>query len=485
MMTISFLRLPSFILSLSVILAIAPPLLAGGKPSTPPSYSASLLQDLKRLHAAGLETDYAYRQVAHLCNNIGPRLTGSPQCEAAVAYVADQLRRLGLKVSQEPLTIPHWIREEESGQLVEYHGRVPGSTQRLVLTALGGSVSTPPDGITTEVVIVESFDHLKSMDKERIQGKIVLFNVPFDRRMALQGKAGAAYEEVVEYRSSGASQAAAKGAVASLIRSIGGSEYRSIHTGLVWYEKDMPRIPAGALSAEDCSLIAHLAAQGPVTMRLVLKTKTFPDAASSNVIADLVGAEEPRKVVLVSGHLDSWDLATGALDDAAGIAMAMEVCHLVKTLGLRPRRTIRFVAFMGEENSAAGAKAYLRNYKEQLADHVAAIEADLGNGHSVGYDAHVSERALRLLLPLLDVTGQSGASLLTRATEPVGSDVARLGRAGIPTIGLQQDARAYFDFHHSPADTFDKVDPTELKMNSAALAALVYAIASMPETLPR
>ncbi|HYG83178.1 MAG TPA: PA domain-containing protein, partial [Pyrinomonadaceae bacterium] len=274
-------------------------------------YSPQLLSELKRLQQAALESDYAYRQTAYLSNNIGPRLSGSLQAQRAVEYVADELRRLGLEVKLEKLMVPHWVRGAETGELVEYPGQAPQTTQKIVLTALGGSVATPAEGLTAEVVVVNDFQELQLLGREKVAGKIVLFNVKFDRQMAAQGYGGDAYGQVAGYRVTGASAAARQGAVASLVRSAGGSQNRLAHTGAMSYAEDAPRIPAAAVSSEDADLIVSLAKEGKVRLHLTLTPRQLPDAVSYNVVADLKGSERPEEVVIVSGHLDSWDLGTG------------------------------------------------------------------------------------------------------------------------------------------------------------------------------
>src|SRR5215470_19014512 len=277
---------------------------SNGSPSpTPPVFSPQTLSELKQLQKAALESDYAYRQVAHLANNIGPRLSGSAQAAKAVEYVAAELKTLGCEVQLEKVMVPHWVRGEETGALVQFPGQALSTTQKIVLCALGGSVATPKNGIEAEVLVVKNFDELKSMAREKIAGKIVLFNYPFDKQMAAEGRGGEAYGEAVVYRSNGPSAAARLGAVACLIRSVGAADYRLPHTGETDYATDAPKIPAGAVTSEDADLIAHLILQGPVRMKLVLTPQTLPDAESANVIGDIKGSEHPEQVVVVSGHL--------------------------------------------------------------------------------------------------------------------------------------------------------------------------------------
>src|SRR5947208_8491742 len=289
--------------------------------STPAVFSAPTLAELKRLQQAALTSDYAYRQVAHLSNNIGPRLSGSTQAAKAVEYVASELKAIGCEVQLEKVTVPHWVRGEETAALVQFPGQAENTTQKIVLCALGASVATPNEGITADVVAVKNFDELKAISRDKVAGKIVLFNYPFDKRIAAEGRGGEAYGEAVVYRSDGPSAAARQGAVACLIRSVGGADYRIPHNGQTKYADDAPKIPAGAVTAEDADLIVDLAKQGAVKMKLTLTPETLPNIESANVIGDIKGSEHPEQVVIVSGHLDSWDLGTGAIDDGAGVAV--------------------------------------------------------------------------------------------------------------------------------------------------------------------
>jgi Zn-dependent M28 family amino/carboxypeptidase len=454
-------------------------------PTPAPSYSPQLVAELRQVQQAALASDYAYDQVAHLCSNIGPRLSGSSQAAAAVEYVANQLRQLGLEVQLEKVMVPHWVRGVETGELVEFEGQAPKTTQKIVLTALGGSLSTPAEGITAEVVVVNNFDELRALGRERVAGKIVLYNARFDKQLAEQGFAFDAYVQAVAYRGTGASEAARLGAVASLVRSVGSADYRLPHTGALRYLDDVPRIPAGAAAAEDADLMAYLAAQGRLRMHLTLTPQTLADAESYNVIADLKGSEHPEQVVIVSGHLDSWDLGTGAIDDASGVAVAMQTANLIKQLRLKPKRTIRVIAWMNEENGLRGGLAYAKDFAAQITNHLAAIESDSGPGHPTGISGHASNPAIEMLRPLAQILQSQGAGILRPAQTAQGADVSPLDAAGVPTWAPLQDVRKYFDYHHTAADTLDKVNRRELAENAAVIAALAYTIASLPEALPR
>jgi hypothetical protein len=360
----------------------------------------------------------------------------------------------------------------------------PGTTQKIVLTALGGSVATPRDGLTAEVVVVNNFDELHALGRERVAGKMVLFNEKFDQRLADNGWAGPAYGQAVLYRGQGATEAGRLGAVAALVRSVGGATYRLPHTGALRYSADVPKIPSAAVSAEDADLLAHLTSEGRVRMHLVLTPETLPDAVSYNVVADLKGSEHPEQIVVVSGHLDSWDLGTGALDDGAGCVMAMQAVQLLKQLHLRPKRTIRVVLWMNEENGLMGARTYATDHKNEMLNHFAAIEADIGSGRPMGFYASGKPEILVLLQPLATILQAQGAGI-TQLVGETGADIGQLGDAGVPTFAPIQDTRTYFNYHHTAADTLDKVDPKDLQENCAVVTALTHTLANMPQALPR
>lgn len=451
---------------------------------TPIQFSAQTLGELKQLQQAALKSDYAYRQVAHLSNNIGPRLSGSVQAQKAVEYVADELKALGLEVRLEKVMVPHWVRGEETAALVEFPGMAANTTQKIVLTALGGSVATPADGITAEVVAVKNFDELQSLGREKVAGKIVVFNHAYDKAMAAQGRAGDAYGEAVVYRSDAPSAAARLGAVASLIRSVGSADFRLPHTGAMKYADDAPKIPAGAMTAEDAELVAALCAQGPVRMRLLMTPQDLPEVESFNVVGDLKGSANPEQVVIVSGHLDSWDLGTGAIDDGAGVAVSMQVANLVKQLKLRPKRTIRVVAWMNEENGLHGGKTYATEHAAELAQHIGAVETDGGAGHPLGINIRGRKEVAEMLAPVAKILSENGAGLLS-LVEHTGADIGPMEPAGVPTFHPIQDNRTYFHYHHTAADTLDKIVPQELAENAAVNVVLAYALANSEQPIPR
>jgi Zn-dependent M28 family amino/carboxypeptidase len=451
---------------------------------TPAVFSPQTLADLKRLQDAALASDYDYRQVARLSNNLGPRLTGSAQAAKAVDYVASELKALGCEVQLEKVMVPHWVRGEETAALVQFPGQAPGTTQKIVLCALGASVATQPSGIEADVIAVRNFDEFKSLPRDKVAGKIVLFNYPFDKQMAAEGRGGEAYSEAVVYRSDGPSTAARQGAVACLIRSVGGADFRLPHTGETNYANDAPKIPAGAVTSEDADLIANLVRQGPVRMKLVLTPQTLPDVESANVIADIKGSEHPEQMVVVSGHLDSWDLGTGAIDDAAGVAVSMEAANLIQKLHLKPKRTIRVIAWMNEENGSAGSKEYAKDYEKEWMNHFAAVETDSGADHPLGINIKGKPEVKKMFAPVAEILQTSGAGMLS-LVEHCGADIAPMEKAGVPAFSPIQDSRFYFNYHHTAADTLDKIVPKDLAQTSAVVAVLAYALANMEQPLPR
>lgn len=450
-------------------------------PAQPQNFPPELIQQLEAIKKAALADDYAYRQVAHLTENIGGRLAGSPQAKAAVEYVAGELRQLGLEVQLEEVKVPHWVRGAETAELIEYPGQPANAKQKIVLTALGGSTASPAEGVSADMVVVNNFEELKALGREKVAGKIVLFNEPFDKQKSAAGLAFMAYGEAVRYRGAGPKAAADLGAVAVLVRSVGDRDYRLPHTGF----SAPAGIPAGAVAAEDAELIAHLAAEGNVRMHLTLTPQKLPDVTSYNVIGDLKGSEYPEQVVVVSGHLDSWDIGTGAIDDGAGVAVAMEAPEILQKLHLRPKRTLRVIAWMDEETGGSGSQAYTKDHASDFHNYVAAIESDAGAAHPLGFDIRMNPKAAELLRPATDVLQSFGANVLQPTSYPPGADIAAMSETSVPALGLMQDGRTYFHYHHSPADTLDKIVPSELRENAAAMAVMGFALASMKDPLPR
>jgi carboxypeptidase Q len=446
------------------------------------AWTTDQLATMSRLRDAALSDPYALNELRHLTDNIGPRLSGSPQAQAAVDYVAGEMRALGAEVQLEKTTVPHWVRGAETGALTAWPGATSGTTQKIVLTALGGSVATAPDGLTTEVVVVNNFDEAHKLPPGAVKGKILLFNEIFDKRLAAQGNGGAAYGHAVLYRGAGPSVAASLGAAAVLVRSVGGADFRLPHTGATFYAPGVAKIPAAAVTAEDADLLANLAKQGPVTMHLILTPETLPPAPSYNVIADWKGSEHPEQVVVVSGHLDSWDLGTGAIDDGAGIVVSMQAIHLLQMLGIHPKRTVRFIAWMDEEQGGSGAQTYAKEHAADLPNHIGALESDLGADHPHGVTYAGNAALGDYLRPVAEVLDAFGASTLTHGEE-AGEDVGFL--TAVPGFTPTQDSRFYFNYHHTAADTFDKVNPQLLGENAAVMVVVAYALADAATPAPR
>ena len=454
--------------------------MGGGKSA----WTSDQLSVMAQLRDAAMQDPYALDQLRHLTNNIGPRLSGSPQAQQAVDYVADQMRALGAEVTLEKAAVPHWVRGAETGELTAWPGQTPGTTQKIVLTALGGSVATPAEGITAPVVVVDDWQQLRALPDGAVKGKILLLNHKFDKELAATGNGGQAYGYAVMYRGAGPVVAASVGAVAVLVRSVGGADYRLPHTGMTAYTDKAPRIPAAAVTAEDADLLKDLASQGPVTLHLTLTPQTLPDATGYNVIADWKGTEHPEQLVIVSGHLDSWDLGTGAIDDGAGVVVSMQAVHLLSKLGIHPRRTVRFVAWMSEEEGSMGAAAYVADHAADMANHVGAIESDLGADHPTGIYYAGKSTLGGWLHPVANLLEPVGAETLEPSPE-TGEDIAGLTNGGVPSFAPIQDSRFYFNYHHTAADTLDKVDPKHLNQNAAVMTVLAYALADSAQLAPR
>lgn len=421
-----------------------------------------------------LANSQGYDTLAHLTDEIGPRLSGSSNAAEAVRWTTAQFRAWGIDVRNERVMVPHWVRGVERGKLVSHRD------QPLVLTALGGSVATPAAGITADVIEVSAFDELEKLGREKIRGKIVYYNNPMDMALIESGHVFEAYGKAVAFRGIGASRAAEYGAVAAVIRSVASASLRSPHTGSLRYDEKQPKIPAAALSTEDAELVHRLLAKGQrVRMHLVLTPRTLPDAPSANVIAEIRGSERPEEIVLIGGHLDSWDLGTGAIDNGSGCAMVMETMRVLKELGIRPKRTIRAVLFMNEENGLRGGRGYFEAAakREEVQRHVAAIETDAGAAPPTGFTSTLEGKSLEALTRRAAVLNRI-APMTFASSKHTGADTSPLIDAGVVGYGLRPDPRHYFDFHHSAADTLDKVDPKALAQNTAAIAGLAYLLAS-------
>lgn len=438
-----------------------------------------------QLIAAARDSDWALRRLEDLTDLVGPRLSGSAGAAAAVEQLATLLRELGLGVQLEPVRVPHWERGIEQAELVDYARHPAGLRQSVVLTALGGSGATPAEGIIAPVLVVHDFEELER-ESARVRGAVVLFDVPFPPGLVAHGQAGAAYGATIGYRLFGPARAAALGAQAALVRSLGSADYRLPHTGVTLFPDTQRPIPAAALSSEDAQRIVRLSRRGqPVRLHLTLTPRQLPDVDSFNVVADLPGSDPQAGIVLVSGHLDSWDLAQGAIDDGAGVMAALGAVELIHRLGLHPRRTVRFVAWMNEENGSRGAQAYLAQHRDELGKHVAVIESDFGAGHPTGIITNLPAAARATLAPLMAALQPGGQGKLLQLQEALGSDLDGLERAGTPAFEPQVDGQHYFDLHHTAADTFDKVDPADFQAQVGVMAALACFLADLPGELPR
>jgi carboxypeptidase Q len=433
-----------------------------------------------RIIEAALKDEGSWVKLEYLCDRIGHRLSGSEALERAVAWAADEMRADGLEnVRLQPVMVPRWVRGQESAEMLEPMQRP------LAMLGLGGSVGTPPEGITAPVVAVQSFEELKALGRERIEGRIVLYNVPW------QGYGG-----TVVYRSRGDIEAARLGAVAVLLRSLASYSLNSPHTGQMNYVEDVPKIPAAAISVEDAAWMGRLARGGvEVKVRLKMEAKTLPDTDSANVIGEMVGREKPEEIVVIGGHIDSWDVGQGAHDDGAGTVASMQALALLKRLGLRPRRTIRVVLWTNEENGLRGGTTYHEQAKAsgELVSHVAAIEADSGGEPPAGFGLGLpalrgkpeEEAAKQRALELLRRIGKllEGIQAGDIRDGGGGADIGPLMREGVPGLGLRTTGERYFHWHHSHADTLDKVNPEDLRKQVAAMAVMAYVLADMPDRL--
>jgi hypothetical protein len=423
-----------------------------------------------RLIGAALTDEGGWRKLEYLCDRIGHRIAGSASLERAIEWAAAELRRDGLEnVQTPPVQVPHWVRGEESARLV-----APVDAPVFML-GLGGSIATPAEGLTAEVVAVSSYDELEALGADRVQGRIVLYNVPW------QG-----YGRTVEYRNGGAVRASKLGAVASLVRSVTPLSLRDPHTGAMQYDPAVPPIPHAAVSVEDALRIARLIDAGN-TVRLCLKMSagTLPDVDSANVIGELPGRDRPGEIVVLGGHIDSWDVGQGAQDDGCGFVACWQAVVLMKQLGLVPRRTVRLVFWTDEEHGGAGATAYRKWIGDALKDHVAAIEMDSGSERPVGFGCSIAgaaddvmNRALLRAKQIGRLLEGIGAGEMSKGGG--GADIAPLLHEGVPGFGHRTVGQRYFEWHHSQADTLDKIDPRDFRLNVASLAVLAYVLADMP-----
>jgi carboxypeptidase Q len=436
-------------------------------PQTPSPIVARYQEAADRLINAALADSFAYRRLGELVDRFGHRFSGSESLERAIDWILEEMRKDGLdSVRGEPVMVPKWVRGEESVELV-----VPRA-MKLPMLGLGGSIGTPPEGITAEVLVVRSFEDLQARAAEA-RGKIVLFDVPFT-----------GYGQTVVYRATGAIAAARAGAVASLIRSVASYSMRTPHTGAMRYDTAVTRIPHAAISVEDAMMLHRMQERGQrVVVRLRMSAQTLPDAPSRNIVAELRGTERPEEVVVLGGHIDSWDVGQGAMDDGGGVVAAWEAVRLMHRLGLRPRRTVRVVGWTNEENGLRGGNAYRDAHAAELANHVLAIETDAGVFRPIGFGLQGSDSALAVARDVARLLRRVGSDSIARGGG--GSDIGPIMERGVPGMGLSVDGTRYFWFHHSEADTIDKLDPRDMGLSVATLAVMAYVIADMPERLPR
>jgi hypothetical protein len=453
-------------------LAAAMATVALGATSAPGTRAGALHAIAGRLHADETASQGAWKKLALLTDHVGARLSGSPQADKAVVWALQEFARDGFADARaEKVMVPHWERGEGSGTIVS------PVEMPLALLALGLSDGTPPEGITGEVVEADSFDTLKALG-DKARGKIVLVNKPMRR-----APDGSGYGEVAPLRGRGPSQAARQGAVAFLIRSLGTLAARLPHTGATHYDDDAPRIPAAAIAEEDADRIHRLLAAGEtVRVRLTLGCRMLPDAPSANVVAEWRGSKRPDEVVVISGHLDSWDVGAGAEDDGAGVVMAMESLALLKRLDLRPARTVRAVLYMNEENGTRGGHGYADQHAEEMAKHVAALEADSGAGPWLGYSVLSGPGGPATVRDLAQALGDGHE---VKDGGEGGTDIGPMRAAGVPLLGVRFDMTHYFDWHHTMADTLDKIDPGNLAEGVVAMALMGYALADLETPLPR
>jgi len=421
----------------------------------------------ERIIAAATADSAAWRRLAELVDRFGNRLSGSDNLERAIDWALDEMKRDGLQnVRGEPVMVPHWVRGQESVELMSPVRR------RLPMLGLGGSIGTPAGGITAEVLVVSSFDELERRAGEA-KGRIVLFDVPFTN-----------YGQTVQYRRNGAVAAARAGAVASLIRSVTPNSMKTPHTGSMAYDSLVTRIPHAAITVEDAMMLHRMQDRGqrPV-VKVEMGAQTLPDAPSRNTVAEIVGREKPNEVVLLSGHYDSWDVGTGAMDDGGGAVASWEAVRLLQKLGLRPRRTVRVVMWTNEENGLAGGNGYRDAHVNEIDHHVLAVESDAGVFAPRGFGFTGSDSALQIVRWVSALLEPVGADSISRGGG--GADIGPIMARGVPGMGLEVDGTRYFWYHHSDADTIDKLDPADMAKCVAVLAVMAYVVADMEQPLPR
>ena len=419
-----------------------------------------------RLIGEAVSSTFAWQRLAVLTDTIGNRLSGSPALDRAIEWAVAEMKKDGLEnVHTERVMVPKWVRGAESADLVE-PVRHP-----MAMLGLGNSVGTPREGVRGEVVVVHSFEELDAK-AAMARGRIVLFNAAFTN-----------YGETVRFRSNGPSRAASYGAVAALVRSIGPDGLRLPHTGALQYTNDAPKIPAAAISSEDADRLQRMTDRGDrAVVELRMEAHFDPDAESANVIGELRGRTNPDEVVVVSGHLDSWDVGAGATDDGGGCIVTWEALRLMKALNLRPRRTVRVVLWTNEENGGRGGLAYRDQHRAELSKHVMMLESDGGVFRPLGFGFSGSDRARETVRAIASLLTGIGANQIS--TGGGGADIGpSLQEGHIPGMSLDVDGSKYFLIHHTQADTIDKIDPVEMAKCAAAVAVMAYVVADLPKRL--
>ena len=427
---------------------------------------------IRRIYDIALTEGETYQWLHHLTKDVGARLSGSPQAAAAVEYTKQVLDTIHLdSVWLQPCMVPHWVRGEN--EVMRISQSAMGSVALNAL-ALGGSVGTGPDGISAEVMEVKTFEELESFGEDAIKGKIVFYNRPFDATLLNTFQA---YGGAVGQRANGASEAAKYGAIGTLVRSMASGLNDVPHTGGMYYKDGVKKIPSVAISTNDAELLSNLLQLGTVEVYMRTTSVTYADKKSYNVIGEIKGREKPDEIIVIGGHLDSWDVGEGAHDDGAGCVQSMEVLKLMKQLGYQPKRTIRCVLFMNEENGSRGGEAYAEVAKEKGEFNLAAIESDRGGFTPRGFTFDENSKnfgqrfaSAQSWLPLMepyDLHLKKGGS---------GADISHLKDSGTFLIGFEPDAQRYFDYHHAPTDVFEAVNERELELGAAAITSLVFLI---------
>ncbi len=429
---------------------------------------SSYQDEAQQLIDAALSDDKAFETLTYFVDKFGHRFSGSESLEHSIDWILQEMNQQPFdRVTSQEVMVPHWVRGEESATLTAPYKK------ELPMLGLGGSIGTPEEGIEAKVLVVESFEDLKQHADEA-EGKIVVYNVPFT-----------SYGKTVRYRYQGAIEAAKVGAVASLIRSVGPYSMQTPHTGNSAYEDDIKKIPQAAITMEHAMLLNRLQKMGEsIKIKLSMNAKTLPDVPSRNIIAEIKGSEKPEEIVVVGGHIDSWDVGQGAMDDAGGCFAAWEAVMLMKKLGLKPKRTVRVVMWTNEENGLRGATAYRDMLQENgtLKNHVLAIESDGGVFEPKGFGFGGSDNAYKMVSAIGDLLSPINAGTINRGGG--GADIGPIMREGVPGMDLLVDSSRYFWYHHTAADTIDKLDEEEYQKCIAAMAVMAYVTADLPQRIP-